>query len=963
MTPAHVRSLAVVAALAAAFALVPARADQLHRYAFGGKGTALARGEANVKVEEARHDIADDNFKSQPTSEHLRLTAGAATGDAGFVHYHYETPPAPVSAALAAGVWVKATKVGVQLRARVVFPNEPDPARPEARLTVLVLGDTLEHSRQWKKLTLTDVPALVGKQLPVLQTKIGRAVNTTGAYVDRLVLNLYCGAGTVDYWIDDIDIGPVKAKDEPAAAPGAPAVPVKRTGSRGRQSVQQGGQLFVDGKPFFFRAVRHTGVPLHVLRQAGFDVLWVPADVPQGALDEANREGWLVVPGAPLLPARGAADAGTERAAGEALTAYQRQFAGSDVLFYDLGGGRTAPQYAALERTKQKLRELDPKRPTGADIWDGFEPYSQFLDLVGAHRWPLNTSLDLMRYYQWLDQRKQLAGERPVFWTWVQNHVPDWYLSTVLEKKGTDPFADPIGPHPEQVRLLAYISVAAGARGLGFWSDRFLSDAHHGRGRLQGAAILNAELEMLAPVLMAPRRDVSPLLPTNNPNVKAALIHTARGALLLPIWFGTGSQFVPEQGALRALSLVVPLVEDGAEPWRVTPAGIESLQPFAKKVPGGTELTIPEFDLVTPIVFTGDRTPNGLVVWWQDYARKYGRLAARWALDLAAEEYDKVKLVHDKLAALGSTVRGADDLLKSAARFHEDARRDFDAGLYDKAFDDAHRALRPLRVLARDHWAQATAGLDTPTASPYAVSFYSLPKHWELVREVGRTRPGENVLPNGTFEPGTAVPKEGIPVDRVPGWSARFSTLDRVDVAAGVVPAEGLADATPPRIEPEQPRLFAPSRPVGRAEAKPPAPELGRGVLKLEVRVRAPEPGPDGKVKADPGRPLEKTYLVADSPPVRAQPGALVRVSGWIKIVGEIQRTADGVLFYDDIGGEPLAVRLLTTKDQWKQFHLYRRVPASGAVSLTVALTGAGVAYFDDLRVEPLIPTTTAERR
>lgn len=963
MTPAHVRSLAVVAALAAAFALVPARADQLHRYAFGGKGTALARGEANVKVEEARHDIADDNFKSQPTSEHLRLTAGAATGDAGFVHYHYETPPAPVSAALAAGVWVKATKVGVQLRARVVFPNEPDPARPEARLTVLVLGDTLEHSRQWKKLTLTDVPALVGKQLPVLQTKIGRAVNTTGAYVDRLVLNLYCGAGTVDYWIDDIDIGPVKAKDEPAAAPGAPAVPVKRTGSRGRQSVQQGGQLFVDGKPFFFRAVRHTGVPLHVLRQAGFDVLWVPADVPQGALDEANREGWLVVPGAPLLPARGAADAGTERAAGEALTAYQRQFAGSDVLFYDLGGGRTAPQYAALERTKQKLRELDPKRPTGADIWDGFEPYSQFLDLVGAHRWPLNTSLDLMRYYQWLDQRKQLAGERPVFWTWVQNHVPDWYLSTVLEKKGTDPFADPIGPHPEQVRLLAYISVAAGARGLGFWSDRFLSDAHHGRGRLQGAAILNAELEMLAPVLMAPRRDVSPLLPTNNPNVKAALIHTARGALLLPIWFGTGSQFVPEQGALRALSLVVPLVEDGAEPWRVTPAGIESLQPFAKKVPGGTELTIPEFDLVTPIVFTGDRTPNGLVVWWQDYARKYGRLAARWALDLAAEEYDKVKLVHDKLAALGSTVRGADDLLKSAARFHEDARRDFDAGLYDKAFDDAHRALRPLRVLARDHWAQATAGLDTPTASPYAVSFYSLPKHWELVREVGRTRPGENVLPNGTFEPGTAVPKEGIPVDRVPGWSARFSTLDRVDVAAGVVPSEGLADATPPRIEPEQPKLFAPSRPVGRAEAKPPAPELGRGVLKLEVRVRAPEPGPDGKVKADPGRPLEKTYLVADSPPVRAQPGALVRVSGWIKIVGEIQRTADGVLFYDDIGGEPLAVRLLTTKDQWKQFHLYRRVPASGAVSLTVALTGAGVAYFDDLRVEPLIPTTTAERR
>ena len=45
-----------------------------------------------------------------------------------------------------------------------------------------------------------------------------------------------------------------------------------------------------------FRAVRHTGAPLHVLRQAGFDAIWVPNDVSQSVLDEANREGWLVVP-------------------------------------------------------------------------------------------------------------------------------------------------------------------------------------------------------------------------------------------------------------------------------------------------------------------------------------------------------------------------------------------------------------------------------------------------------------------------------------------------------------------------------------------------------------------------------------------------------------------------------------------------------------------------------------------
>ena len=113
-------------------------------------------------------------------------------------------------------MWVKATKPGVQLRARVVFPKEPDPARPEAPLTMLIVGDTHTKTHGWQKLTITDVPDLIGKHLPVLQTRIGRAVNTDGAYIDRLILNVYTGPGTVEIWVDDLDIGPVK----PAAGGG-----------------------------------------------------------------------------------------------------------------------------------------------------------------------------------------------------------------------------------------------------------------------------------------------------------------------------------------------------------------------------------------------------------------------------------------------------------------------------------------------------------------------------------------------------------------------------------------------------------------------------------------------------------------------------------------------------------------------------------------------------------------------
>jgi hypothetical protein len=44
----------------------------------------------------------------------------------------------------------------------------------------------------------------------------------------------------------------------------------------------------------------------------------------------------------------------------------------------------------------------------------------------------------------------------------------------------------------------------------------------------------------------------------------------------------------------------------------------------------------------------------------------------------------------------------------------------------------------------------------------------------------------------------------------------------------------------------------------------------------------------------------------------------------------------------------------------WKQYRLYRRVPADGKIFLTVALTGLGTAYFDDLQIEPLVPDPSA---
>jgi hypothetical protein len=197
--------------------------------------------------------------------------------------------------------------------------------------------------------------------------------------------------------------------------------------------------------------------------------------------------------------------------------------------------------------------------------------------------------------------------------------------------------------------------------------------------------------------------------------------------------------------------------------------------------------------------------------------------------------------------------------------------------------------------------------LDAPVASPYAVSFYTLPKHWQFWDSLSGMQVGPNVLPDGDFE---------SPPDRVPpGWLVQaIPSLDAV---------------------------------VPRARRVTENPHQGRQCLMLTLSARDPELAPLA---------LERTFLALHSPAVHLTPGTWVRISACIRIPGPITATSDGALFYDSAGGEPLAVRLTGTVKEWKRYSLFRKVPASGTLNVTLALTGLGTVYFDDVRIEPLQP-------
>jgi hypothetical protein len=929
--------------LAAGWLVAESPRNQFHRDGFAGRQPVFVAADANVVVEEKDHRIVADRYYTAPSAEYLKIEAKPAgkAVDAEFAHYAYEVPKTPVSPAdgtiASASLWVRSFRPGIQLRARVRLPKERDPANPEQELSCLILGESYpeEKVRSWQRLSLNNPAEALQKQLPVLRARLKRELDTSGAYIDRILLNVYAGPGVSEVWIDDLDIGPCIQELGKPRLPGVPASRVREQYHPFNVEFRNGG-IRIDEKPFFMRAVRWTDCPLKELRDANFNTIVLPGEAEAATVEEAVRNGYMIVAGVPLLKESVTGESvGTVSVEAERLAEHFRRFrSGDGVLMWDLGMNRKTEDVKAVTRTAEIFRSYDARRPRGVNLWDGFSAYGESMNVLGSHRWPLFTDLPLDRYRDWLLQRRALAGPGKLHWTWIQAHAPDWYVKLaepqspvqqVSTNAVTTP-SNPIGPQPEQIRLLTYISLASGYRGYGIWSDRWLAASHHGRDRYIETYLLNCEMQLLEPVLFAADEEKTEWITTSHPYVKAAVIRGKRGIAVLPVWMGPGSQCVPEQGAVENLVLKVGRVPDGYDPWVLTPASYENLHSSGKvrQVPGGTEITLPRFDLTAIVVFTNDTAPDGLIVRWQDNIRHtFGADAARMAREQADLVYKKVTAVHEKLTALGvPPVTGAEDLLLKSRQSLRASAKAMDNGQNDVAYREARTALRPLRILMRDHWRHATDTLPAVTSSPFAVGYYTLPQHFELANKMAAAKPGENLMKYGTFELSEAAPGDGAAVASLPGWSSRQSSLDGATMIASVVEHAAGTKDTKEQI-------------------------LGRNCLRLKVDQHM-----TAKTTGAIPQALERTAVAVMSPTINAPPGQWVRISFLASVPG-VAASADGVVAFDSIGGEPLAVRIVNTKD-WKRYALYRQVPADGKVSVTFALTGIGMAMFDDVRVEPM---------
>src|SRR5262249_12726086 len=188
--------------------------------------------------------------------------------------------------------------------------------------------------------------------------------------------------------------------------------------------------------------------------------------------------------------------------------------------------------------------------------------------------------------------RPTAPGPRPFPGPGGQTPRPAWYTSLVYERTAAGPaFDEPIGPQPEQIRLLTYVALGSGCRGLGYWSDRFLADSHTGQDRLLTMALLNREISLIQQLLLTSQQPE--WVETSVGEVKAAVFRPlpegGRGVVILPMWLGAGGQFVPAQGAFNGLKITLPLPQY-LQVWEVLPGVVRPVEKV-ERVPGGVTIT------------------------------------------------------------------------------------------------------------------------------------------------------------------------------------------------------------------------------------------------------------------------------------------------------------------------------------------------------------------------------------
>ncbi len=886
---------------------------------------------------------------SGTAAEHLEISS---PGNGPVIRLEHALPQSVPIDDLALSLEYRSNRPGAILATRMVFPRQKHPATGEV-LTAWLRGDLYSKTAEWQTLRATAQRDEIRERLTRLRAEFSSvSLDLHDAYIDRAILLVGLQAGTTELFIDDLRWTGYAAPQQTITKISAVEPAEQR-----RSNIQMRlDRLIVNNRPSLLRFAPHHEEAPERLRELGLNAVWINDYTDAARVAKLGAAGiWSLA-----TPPRGRVSGeDLDGTAVPSLDDFGPEYDG--ILGWYLG--TRIPPGARQELTTQvrliQAADRLTQRPIIGDIGGLERSYSRLLDGVGLTRHPLQTAFSLHDYRQFLTQKRRLLRPGTFVTTWVQ---------TEPEPNG-NALPDPMPViEPELIRQLAWTGLSAGARGIGYWKRTSFDDRFAGaKERDLTIAITNQEIALLEPWLASwtvlehqriaiPVPSTAENLDTNdfgNLNearksrelakreramaqteqrvqqdednvIEMAIMTSPNGQLLIPLWYQKDAQFVPGQMATQSLDIVIPGVPDTATIWKVSTTGVSTV----RRQPGstGVRVTLENFDQIATLVISTD--PN----WGNILKNQISQISdqnARLWYELASEKLRRVQRVDAELQHMGYGIPDGPQLLARANGHLALAAERMGGGsnnsqnVTQAAFSTSYAAttstpefvrlqcqaaMQAIRILQRIHWEAAIAEHSSAVASPYTISFQTLPEHWRFVRRVGTTHFAgyENRLPSGDFE--------NTDTTRMiqNGWRNMQGDIEGVRAAAELA---SLGSQSGFAL-----RLLA-------------IPDTNAGIPIA----------------------LEGVPIALETPPVPVTAGQIVHISGRIRIQARPAASIEGVTVTESLTGSK--VRWKKTRG-WETFEVIREVRTDSDLRLRLTLHGLGEVLFDDLKIVASTPTS-----
>lgn len=864
--------------------------------------------------------------------EHLQVI----TGNLGsLIELSHRLPSSRIINELTVSLWFNSNRRGTRIGLEAVLPHQIDP-ETGAMARIYLIGDTYTDEGKWQELRCTTTETLVNQSLGLLRGRSQlRQVDTRDMYVERVLVVTRSSSDKVEFLLDDLKLSPIVHPDERV---------LETAAAWSKQNTKPIVEFLLDrvqvqGKPMFPRMSRFHGEDLTELKQAGLNVIWAPRFDDYPFLSQLQSNGlWAMA-----TPPRPKDEHGDFLASRDAtLIPFDEQTA--PIIFWNLGTQIPGKQWDEIRSRVGQIQSADQhfKRPIMADVLGKERQISREVSMIGSSPRILNSDINMLEYRDMLIDKTRIAPGR-FLWTWIQTEPTS---ANMRWRESSNKL--PIIIEPEQIRLQTYATLSAGCRGNAYWTTSRLDDESVPGGLERKLAIrqLNMEIDLIehwlatgsviSHVPFSLRQKESPrikqlsaafknsgekrilrdellseremLIQRENESrqeMQAAVIQSEYGTLILPVWYRRGAQFVPGQMAGNDATIVIPGGNASASVWELSTTDLKNLE--RKRVNGGVQITIPKFDMTSIIIMTSDQ---GLIQKLRSKVAAISRPSAETSVQLCRAKLARCLKTHAELVRLDvSQIARMDGpaILNRAESLAQQAETDLSAQNYHDARMHAQDCMQMLRILQRSQWREATRTLSSPMASPYTVAYSTLPDHWKMVTEIGRS--GKNIQSNllraGDFE--------DIDTWVAEGWLHEQNAIEGTEAIAELYPRDKRSGDFSLRL------LVAP---VTRQQM----PAHVEGPL---VRVM--------------------------TPPLSVRSGQILHVTGWVKVSNPITGNPQGATLQDSIMGPGGALHWNAETD-WQKIDLIREVPRTEDFHLTLSLNGLGSILFDDLRVIAYTP-------